>query len=834
MAVKNVLWFNEIFKNDVPIVGGKGANLGEMVNAKFPVPPGFVVTAQAYFDFLRETGLKREILKKLENIDVENTAVLENISQQIRQIIQNAKMAEELKIEIKKNYAKIGEREIAWLSSSEEEFVAVRSSATAEDLPEASFAGQQETYLNVRGKEKVVEAVKNCWSSLFTPRAIYYRQKQGFSTEKVGIAVVVQKMVNSDQSGIMFTTDPTGNRNKIIIEAGFGLGETIVSGSVTPDHYEVDKKTLEIVSKKIQKQEWKLVRDKAENKRVELKEDGSWQKIPEDKILELAEIGKKIEEHYGMPQDIEWAIENKKLYIVQSRAITTLGLQKKVEAEKEEEKNIEQSGAKVLLKGLGASPGIVFGKVIVVPEIENVSKLKGGEILVTKMTSPDWVPIMKKSIAIITNEGGTVCHAAIVSRELQIPCIVGTSNGTNVFKDGQIVTVNGYNGEIYEGEVKFSIPEQQKFEKEWIIKKEEIDEMEKALKEEIIEEEKEEKIETVEAEKMEKAIDEFEEISVEKMEEEDVLTEEELLVSFLRKISPKVKVNVALPEAAENAAKTGADGIGLLRAEHMITSSGIHPAQYLREGKDEELKNVVKEGIRKVVQFFKDKPVWYRTFDARTDEFMHLKGGELEPKESNPMIGWHGIRRDLDETNLLKAQLLAIKELHDEGFTKIGVMLPFVQNSEEVKKAKELAKEWGIEFGKGEGKIIFGIMVETPAAVWTIDEMIKEGINFVSFGTNDLTQLTLGIDRNNEHIQKWFNENQPQILRQLEYVISKCGPSGVETSICGQAASNPEMVKKLVRFGINSVSANIDAVEKIRQTVLIETKKMILEKNSPA
>lgn len=856
MASKNILWFKNISKGDLGIVGGKGLNLGLMTNKDFPVPPGFVVTAQAYFDFLEQSGLKKKIVTRISAIDTENTRQLENISEEVRGFILGAKMPEQIMNDIKKSYVQLGEKKLAWMSSSEEVLVAVRSSATAEDLPEASFAGQQETYLNVQGKASIVKAVQKCWASLFTARAVYYRKKQNFSTEKVGIAVVIQRMVESTASGIMFTAEPTGDESKIIIEAGFGLGEAIVSGSITPDNYVIDKKEMRITEKKINLQEWKIVKKGKENFKQELaKNEGGKQKIDDEIILQLARIGKRIEDYYGKPQDIEFAVEGKEIFIVQSRAITTLGLKEKTEAIKERKEKLKQIKANVLLTGLAASPGIVSGRVRVVPDVENVSKVQKGDILVTKMTSPDWVPTMKKSIAIITNEGGKTCHAAIVSRELGIPCVVGTQKATEILEDNDLVTVNGYDGLVYEGKIEIEKPKNKEEEKE-IIEKKEMDIFEEVLEEqmkaktkkhkeeteerekkifEIEEEEEKEVAEELREEIVEKAKEEAKEIvkefgkkTAEKMSEEKVEEEEEKIIDLLEKISVKVKVNVALPEAAESAAKTNADGVGLLRAEHMITASGKHPAEFIREGKQEELTQVVKEGIKKVAVLFKGKLVLYRTFDARTDEFRHLEGGDKEPHEDNPMLGWHGIRRDLDEPELLKAQFFAIKQLLMEGIDNVGIMLPFVQSVEELRQAKKIAEECDL---KPREEVQFGVMVETPAACWIIDDLIEEGIDFISFGTNDLTQLTLGLDRNNEKIQKWFSELHPAILKELNHVIQACRKAKVKTGICGQAGSNPEMVKHLVHFGIDSVSANIDAVEEIRKIVLLEEKKMIIEKH---
>jgi len=902
--MENIAWFREVRKQHIPIVGGKGANLGEMTNANFPVPQGFIVTSGAYFNYLDATGIRDWVVSRIDSIDVDNTEQLKKVSEEVRGKIRHAGMSNKLKNDILIAYSKLGETRLAWLTTSERPYVAVRSSATAEDLPEASFAGQQETYLNVIGQKELIEAVKNCWASLFTARAVYYRKKQGFPTDKVGIAVVVQKMINSETSGIMFTADPTGDTSKIIIESVWGLGEAIVSGSVTPDTYIIDKGKMKIIDKKIRKQNWKLTRKGKENKKVQLPESkGKKQKIVDKKILELAAIGRQIENHYKAPQDIEWALEGNTLTILQSRAITTLALKDKVEKEQGRRDKLEAMNAEVLVDGLSASPGIVTGKIRIVPSASDIEKVHEGDIIVTKMTNPDWVPIMRKATGIITDAGGTTCHAAIVSRELGIPCIVGTENATKTLKNDQVVTLNGYNGFVYRGKVELEIEEKTE---EKIIKLEDIDCLENAIRLEwkaprvkILQEktvyvkpkpglngiaetvsekrrfsekieleeeqlrgiedrrvaaeallekkakELEEERKKAEAllEKREREFEERKKLAAEKKAGEildqfgekktsDLTVKEREsesveLTELLEKISARVKVNVALPEAAERAAATGAEGVGLLRAEHMITSAGTHPAEFIRMGKRDELVRTIRVGIEEVKKHFKDTPVWYRTFDARTDEFRALKGGEKEPVEENPMLGWHGIRRDLDEPELLKAQFTAIKQLLEQGYSNIGIMLPFVHTEVQVREALKLAEEVGLKREKG--KLEFGVMVETPASVQIIDELIAEGIDFISFGTNDLTQLTLGLDRNNEKIQKHFTELHPAILRQLKHVIEKCRKAGVTTSICGQAASNPEMVKELVRYGIDSLSANIDAVEKVKHTVLVEEKTMILE-----
>ncbi len=757
--MKTVVWFREVGKDDVPLVGGKGANLGEMARAGFPIPPGFIVTSDAYFYFLKVTGLDKRIYPLLDELDVEDTAKLQETAAQIQRMIVAAEVPGEIEKDIVKAYEELSKKATSHIKPKDI-WVAVRSSATAEDLPEASFAGQQATFLYVRGAKSVVEHVKKCWASLFTARAIYYRSKQGFDHRKVGIAVVVQKMVNSEVSGVMFTAHPVDGSPVIIIEAAYGLGEAVVSGMVTPDEYVVDKATLKIKEKKVAKQT-KMVVQKPEGGTEEKpvpEELQEKQKLPDDKIVKLAEIGRRIEEHYGHPQDIEWALEHENLYIVQSRAITTIGKTGGGPTTSEEDEPI--------LKGLPASPGVATGKVKIVHDLSDLPKVREGDVLVTTMTTPDMVPAMQRAAAIVTDEGGMTCHAAIVSRELGIPAVVGTGNATKVLKDGDIVTVDAYKGVVYRGKV----------EKEDVVRKKHVEVIRSALP---------------------------------------------------YPTATLVKVNVALPEAAERAAQTNADGVGLLRAEHMITSTGKHPVWFLKNDKLDDLTEAVKRGIRIGAEKFYPKPVWYRTFDARTDEFRHLQGGEGEPEEDNPMLGWHGIRRSLDQPELIMAEFEAIKQLHEEGLDNVGVMIPFTASVEEYVEAKKLARKVGLIPHK---MVDFGIMVETPAAALTIEDYLKARIDFLSFGTNDLTQLTLGVDRNNAHVQRLFNEKHPSVLKLINYVIRKAKKHGVETSICGQAGSDPEMVRKLVRMGIDSVSANIDAVDKIREVVFREERRIMLER----
>ena len=757
-----VVWCKELRKDSIPIAGGKGSNIGEMLTLHLPVPNGFAVTAQTYGEYLDKTKIQPKILSLLDGLDVENTDKLQAIAKKIQDLIITTPMPNDMAEEIMFTYEMLGslKQKATDLVEPKEVFVAVRSSATAEDLPEASFAGQQATFLNVKGKQNVVSAVLACWASLFTARAIYYRVKNNFDHEKVLISALVQKMVNSEKSGIMFTVNPaTNHADEIVIEAVYGLGELIVGGEINPDLYLVDKKTRDIKKIEVRKKDFGLFRnDKGENEKKALPKDKQERQVLDEKqIKELARLGKKLEEHYGKPQDVEWAVEKEEVFIVQTRAVTTF------KAHTIERPDIADETGKMLLKGETASSGVYAGPVKIVRNPSELNKVQKGDVLVTAMTTPDMVPAMQRAGAIVTNEGGMTCHAAIVSREMGTPCIVGTQHATDLLKDGEVITVHATRGIVYEGKIEA---------KE--VKKEPVDISHGA----------------------------------------EVVT------------ATEIKVIMDLPDFAAKAAATGADGVGLVRLEIMIANGGIHPAEYVRQKREEDYVHLLKEGIRKIAKAFVHKPVWVRCSDMRSDEYRNLQGGEKEPHETDPMIGWHGIRRLLDEKKILRAEFQAVKELHDEGFDNVGIMLPFVIRVDELRRAKEIMREVGIEPVKD---IDFGVMVETPAACWIIEDLCKEGISFVSFGTNDLTQLTLGIDRNNERIAHLFSEMHPAVLGEMSKVIQVCKKYKVKTSICGQAGSKPEMAEFLVRQGVDSISANADAVDEIRQVVARAEKKLLLD-----
>ena len=740
----SIVWFSQVGRDDVPLVGGKGANLGELTQAQIPVPPGFVVTTRAYRAFLVATGLEGRIEAMLEGLDVEDDEALQRVSGKVRAAIEQAEMPAQLRSEIERSYVELGQGAVA-----------VRSSATAEDLAEASFAGQQSTYLNVEGAADVVDAVQRCWASLFEARAVFYREHAGWGHVDVDLAVPVQRMVQSETSGVMFTIDPiTNDRQRVVIEAAFGLGEAVVAGLVSPDHFEVDKSSEAIVDRQIFQQDRMLIRNpngaggEANIWRALSDAEGERPKLSDAQVVELTAIGKRIERHYGGPQDIEWGWADGRFYLLQTRPITTLARPAgDLEA-------APTPAAEPLLSGSPASPGVAAGRVRVVSDPSQTGMIVEGDVLVAEMTTPDFVPAMKRAAAIITEKGGRTCHAAIISRELGVPCIVGAP-GARALAEKLTVTVDGAAGHVYEGA-------------------------------------------------QEELIDWW------RRQQEQVLTEGPATQT-------KIYVNLADPDIAQRVADRSVDGVGLLRAEFIIARMGEHPRSFLDSGRGDEYVERLAEGIRTIAAAFHPRPVVYRATDFKTNEYANLKGGaEYEPHEENPMIGYRGAARYVREPDLFELELRALEEVR-EDYPGLHLMIPFVRTTGELRQVIDLVEAYGL---KRSDSFKIWIMVEVPSNVWLLEDFIAQGIDGVSIGSNDLTQLTLGIDRDSERFADTFDERDPAVLYAIQHVIETARRCGVTVSVCGQGPSeHPDLAQRLVEWGITSISVTPDVIEKTRQHV---------------
>jgi len=748
--MNNVLGFGDITAEDTSKVGGKGANLGELRNeTDVPVLPGYATTSEAYDTFIHETGLRDKIEKLLDGLDTDDVHDLQRRGEQIRAHIKEADMPKELRDDFIEAYREL-EEEIG----VDNPMVAVRSSATAEDLPGASFAGQQETYLNVSGEKDLIKRIKDCFASLFTNRAISYREDKGFSHFDVKLSAVVQKMGRSDigAAGVMFSMDPdSGFEDVVTINAAYGLGEYVVLGEVNPDEFTVSKRNLGIIEKKLGDKEKKLVRndkheqgDDEENKKVKVPEDErSKFCITDNQVKELAKYAMRIEEHYDKPMDIEWVLDGqtKKLYIVQARPET-------VQSEKDENVIEEYSlneESEVLLEGSAIGSKIGSGKAHVLDSPKQIDQFEEGEVLVTDMTDPDWEPIMKKAGAIITNKGGRTSHAAIVSRELGVPAVIGTETATSKLTDGESVTVDcsSSTGKIWEGELDFEVNEHH-----------------------------------------------LEEIP-------DTETD--------------VQINIGEPSEAFNLAQLPVDGVGLAREEFIISSHvGEHPLKLIEEGREEEYVEALRSGLGKIGTAFYPDQVVVRLSDFKSDEYAELKGGEsYEPDEANPMLGFRGASRYYDEefSKAFELECKALRRCVDElDLDNITVMVPFCRTVEEAKNVRAKMKEYGLD----DGDIEVYVMAEIPANIIRAEQFAEHFDGF-SIGTNDLTQLTLGVDRNSDKLKELFDERDPAVKESVRTLVDKAHRNDTHVGICGDAPSTHEgYADFLVGEGIDAISVSPD------------------------
>jgi pyruvate,water dikinase len=744
--------FPRLSHSDIDYAGGKGANLGELTAAGLPVPAGFVVGAPSYAAFCDDTGLRERIEARLEGLDVEDTEALEATASEIRSMIDAEPVPEWLADAITEAYAELGGGDTA---------AAVRSSATAEDTESASFAGMNETLLNVRGGDELLVAVRRCWSSLFGARTVYYRAKRGFGQADMDIAVVVQKQIQSTRAGVMFTIDPaSGDEDVLVIEGAFGLGESVVSGSVSPDRFRVDKRTLAITDRLIRNKELVIESLPGGGTTVrELSGEESHRPVmSDDEVKRVADLGRRIEAHYGAPQDTEWAFDPEgEIWMLQSRPVTASGGDGGLKVE---------AGGRVLVRGLGAAPGAASGDIHLVSSLHD-AEFKEGEVLVTHMTAPDWVPLMRRAAAIVTDSGGMTCHAAIVSRELGIPCVVGTSKATEILRDGETVTVDAGSGEVFEGAL---------------------------------------------------------------VTKSKPAPTPATGAAATETTGTKLLVNLSEPSQLERVADLPVEGVGLLRAELMVVEAldGVHPRLLLERGEAEEFVARMAESMSAFAATFAPRPITYRTIDFRTNEFRGLEGGErFEPEEANPMIGYRGASRYVREPELLRLELDAIRRVWDAGHTNFHVMLPFVRTPHELAVCRREFEAAGLLSEPG---FELWVMAEVPSVLFHLRRYAELGIAGISIGSNDLTQLLLGADRDSELVAEVFDERDRAVTDYLAQLIPLARELGLQTSICGQAPSvHPEYAELLVRAGIDAISVNIDAVDRARRLIGAAERRLLLE-----
>ena len=756
-------WFDSLTRKDVAVAGGKGANLAELARAGFPVPPGFVVTVAAYERFADAGRLTTEIERRIEAVNVDDTARLDEVASAIRDLIQRTRVPDDVRAAVVAAYRRLT------TDGGAPPAVAVRSSATAEDAASFSFAGMFRSLVDVEGDDALVNAVRECWASGFTARAIFYRVRNRLE-HVLHLAVVVQRMVHAEKSGVLFTVDPaTSDRSRLVIEAAWGLGEVVVSGEVTPDRYVVDKATVAPVETRVARKEFMLQRGDTpgEPVRIDLTSDprATARVLSPDEVRALTDLGIRIEAHYGLPQDVEFAVAGGVISITQTRPITTLRPGR-------EAAHASPGAARTpLVSGLGAGPGVASGAVRVLSAASEGARLGAGDILVAKMTSPDWVPLMRRAAAIVTDAGGMTSHAAIVSRELGIPCVVGTHNATTVLADGMLVTVDAGRGVVLAGRA------------------------------------------PARSARASAAVP----APAPPAAPAAIVT------------ATRLYVNLAEPDLADEIAARDVDGVGLLRAEFLLLSAldKAHPQQMLAEHRGPDFVARMAAGVEQFARAFHPRPVIYRAMDFRSNEFRGLSGGETyEPSESNPMIGFRGCYRYTKQPDLFALELEALRTVRAH-YDNVHLMIPFVRTASEFQACRRLIDTSGI---MTDGRLQLWVMAEVPSVVTWLAEYVRLGVTGVSIGSNDLTQLVLGVDRDNEQLAPLYDERDAAVLDAIRAIIDRCRALGITCSICGQAPSvHPEYAEQLVRWGIDSISVTPDALERTRRNIARAEHRILLE-----